>query len=129
MKKLITILVIALLLIAVQSAVADTGLSSMTTEELIALKLNILNELMDRGELKEIVVPSGVYVVGEHIPAGEYSVTIAEGSFMAMVTVNEYEQYYALSDTINIGRLVLKNNDVLAITNNVVFSKFVGLGF
>ncbi len=128
MKKLACFLAVALMLLPV-TALCQSDLSSMSTGDLIELKNQIMAELFGRGELKEVSVPSGEYIVGEHIPAGEYSVAIADDGIIAAVIVNEYEDVYSLSKDGGIGRLVLKDGDVVSVTGNVLFTKFAGLAF
>lgn len=81
MKKLTSILLgLALMSCLVLSVCADgIDLSSLSWDELIALKADINRELMSRDEWEEVEVPQGVYVVGEDIPAGKWTVRCKTG--------------------------------------------------
>lgn len=128
MKKLACFLLVVLMMIPF-AAFADNNLATMSFDELVALKNQIMAELVGRGDLKEVNVPAGTYTVGDQIPAGEYSVALAEGAFMAALTVNEYESLYSITEDAGIGRLVLEKGDIVEISGTVVFTKFAGLGF
>ena len=128
MKRLACFMLVILMMIPF-TAFAEYDLASMTADELVALQNQIMAELFARGELKEVRVPAGKYVVGEHIPEGEYSVVLAEGGFMAAVMLNQYEGIYSVTDDSSIGRLVLAKGDIVEISGTVVFTKFAGLGF
>lgn len=126
MKKLIAMLVLVLLLpISTQAMAID--LSSMSYDELVTLHKETFKAIMALPEFKEVDVPSGSYMVGEHIPAGEYKITTKIS--MASVTINEYEQLFVVTPDMPVGRLILKNGDKVAISTGVVFSPYVGLGF
>jgi len=128
MKRLACFLLVVLMMIPF-AAFAENNLASMTFDDLVVLKNQIMAELVERGELKEVSVPAGTYTVGEHIPAGEYSVALAEGAFMVAITVNEYEDIYTVTEDAGIGRLVLAKGDIVDISGTVIFTKFAGLGF
>ena len=129
MKRTFAVLIVMIVLSLPLLAMADVDFTSMSTDELIAMKEQLMAELIDRGELKEVKVPSGEYIVGEQIPAGEYSIALADGEILAMITVNEYEQMYTLSEDSGIGRIVLVDGDAVSVMSSVVFTKFAGLGF
>lgn len=82
MKKLLCILsalAIALSL-AVPAAAENIDLTALSWEELLELKEKITLEQMSRDEWQEVEVPQGVYVVGEDIPAGKWTVRCKTGS-------------------------------------------------
>ena len=70
---------IAAILLLSSHALADINLSSMTLEELIALKQQIGLEIASRPEVKSVTVPIGVWVVGKDIPAGHWNISTAKG--------------------------------------------------
>lgn len=125
MKKLVSLFA-ALMLIPCFSF-AETDLSGMSVDDLVSLKTAIVGELMARDEVKTVTVPAGEYIVGEDIPAGKYSV--ATSASMVMLTVNEYKEAYVVTPNDPIGKLSLKNGDVLALSSGCDFSVYVGLGF
>lgn len=81
MKKMIcAILTLAIFLAVTAAAFADgVDLSSMTWEELLELKAAITLEQWSRDEWEEVEVPQGVWVVGEDIPAGKWTITCKTG--------------------------------------------------
>ena len=70
---------IAVLMLFASSALADIDLSVMTVEELVALKQQIDLEIASRPEVKSVVVPVGVWKIGEDIPAGHWNMTTEKG--------------------------------------------------
>lgn len=125
MKKLVSLF--AALMLIPSFSFAETDLSSMSVDDLVSLKTAIVGELMARDEVKIVTVPAGEYIVGEDIPAGKYSV--ATSASMVMLTVNEYKEAYVVTPNDPIGKLSLKNGDVLALSSGCDFSVYVGLGF
>lgn len=125
MKKIVSLFV-ALMLIP-SFSFAETDLSSMSVDDLVSLKTAIVGELMARDEVKTVTVPAGEYIVGEDIPAGKYSVETT--SSFAVLTVNEYEIMYSVNKDEPIGKLTLKDGDVLSLSAGCDFSVYSGLGF
>lgn len=125
MKKIISLVLVLLLFPAL--AMAEINLSSMTNDELIQLKTQILDELLTRSEIKEVNVPAGEYTVGEDIPAGSY--TVYADSAACMLTVNEYEALHYLGQSEHIGKLVLKDGDTVNLVGSCIFTIYQGLGF
>lgn len=79
MKKMLGILLgITLLLSAVSALAAEIDLSGMSYDELVALKDQINLAMWQSDEWQEVEVPQGVWVVGEDIPAGKWTVKCAE---------------------------------------------------
>ena len=63
------------------AASADVDLSGMSYDELVALKDRINMAIWESGEWQEVTVPQGVWVVGEDIPAGKWTVLAPEGKY------------------------------------------------
>lgn len=125
MKKFISLVLV--LILVPSFAFASLDLSAYTADELIELKSLILRELIERGDLKEVKVPAGEYVIGIDIPVGEYSVNTSSAA--VMLTVNEYETLHVLSSTESVGRLVLRDGDKLSLSGTCLFSIYTGLDF
>ena len=70
---------VSAILLLFSYALADINLSSMTLEELIALKQQIGLEILSRPEIKSVTVPIGVWKVGEDIPEGHWNISTAKG--------------------------------------------------
>ena len=77
MKKLVSLLLVFFLFQACASAVMP-DLSGLTYDELVQLKSMINLEIWQREEWQEVTVPQGVWIVGEDIPAGTWTVKCAE---------------------------------------------------
>lgn len=77
MRRLfITIVTIFILIasFALQSALADVDLSGMSFDELVALRNQIDQAIWASDGWQEVEVPSGVYIIGEDIPEGRWSI-------------------------------------------------------
>ena len=67
-------------------ALAD-DLSSMSFDDLMALRQQITAEIMSRPEWKEVTVPSGAWKVGLDIPVGVYSIHPTEkGGYLRILS-------------------------------------------
>lgn len=142
MKKIIALVLVLLSLVSVTQAEETYDLKSLTTEELVALKTELLSlkdsidqELANRGEgVKNVPVPVGKYTVGEDIPAGTYTVTY-EGAIISLVTVysgknDSYGTGYNLSANDSIGKLELSDGQIVEVLyGSVYFSQYSGLDF
>lgn len=73
MKKLFVF--VLLLSIVSTCALAEIDLSGMTYAELVALKDQINLAIWNSQEWQEVEVPQGVWLVGEDIPAGHWSIS------------------------------------------------------
>lgn len=79
MKKVI--LAIVILMLAVQPAIAASGvdISGLSFDELLALKQEINLALWASEEWQEVTVPAGVYEIGKDIPAGKWTIRPVDG--------------------------------------------------
>lgn len=77
MKRIAAFVAAATLLFS--HALAAVDLSSMTLEELIALRQQIGLEIASRPEVKAVTVPVGVWEIGKDIPAGHWTITMEKG--------------------------------------------------
>ena len=78
MRKLITLILAALLLLATSALAEDIDLTPMTIDELAALRSRINAEINSRMKGTDAVFPPFDYQVGKHIPAGMYLITCIE---------------------------------------------------
>lgn len=119
------------LLAATPVMASDIDLTSMSTEDLVALKDSINTEIANRGG--DNVIGEGVYIVGTDIKAGSFKVTAMKGydgytTFYIFKDSAEYEEYkggnYDVGDCvvdldsyeegdIDSGNLTLKEGEVL----------------
>ena len=82
MKKLICLL---LLVCVTATATAESiDLSSMSYDELVALKDRINLAMWNSQKWQEVIVPQGIWKVGEDIPAGSWTVRCA-AAFTAVI--------------------------------------------
>jgi len=135
-KIVLAILCVTLILIASSALATDFDPSSLSYDDLLALKLKVDAEVMSRPETKSVSVPIGVYEVGVHIPAGEYS--LAQDGGYASITVSkaadfsEYENIVSTTsvEEVGIGRFVLEAGQFVKVEHyRILFSIFTGLGF
>lgn len=122
--------------VAVEYTPGSTSLSSLSYEELAALKVQVEQELMLRPEGQPVPVPMGVYEVGPHIPAGDYTLTTDDFASIivsASESFDSYEDmlYYDSLEAGNIiGRINLKEGTFVQIEYGTMnFARFAGLGF
>ena len=79
MRKLITLLLIAALLLPAASLADLPDLSGLSYDELVLLRNQINLAMWNSQEWQEVMVPPGVWSIGEDIPAGHWSVRPAKG--------------------------------------------------
>lgn len=157
MKKFLFVLFLAVVSFAIvipahaesnfetNAAIIHEMFANHSDEDLRNLFIAVQYELESRGipirnmgsyfkavEQKEVTVPRGEYIVGMDIPAGDYTVTSL--GWMATVKVEtsagKYKGSYCMNEGDQIGRLSLKEGDVLSVTiDDVIFKPYAGLGF
>ena len=84
MKKLLIFFLLAAL--AFSSAAAEPDLSSMSFDELVALRDQLNLAIWSSREWQEVTVPGGVWKIGEDIPAGHWTVRIVQENGMMYVS-------------------------------------------
>ena len=77
-------------------------LSGMSLDELVALKEQINLAIWNSEDWQEVQVPQGVYVIGEDIPAGKWTIKAVEG-----ITARIY-----WGDTLNESGVELEYGDI-----------------
>ena len=116
MKKVMVLALVLCMLLPVVSY-AQVDLVGMTDMDLMHLQADLVDELFKRG--KEATIPVGKYIVGQHIPAGDYFIAagVSSGTW---VEVNDepggYGDHYQLHDLKageSVGLLVLRDGDTL----------------
>lgn len=78
MKKLVVLMLVIML--AGATAFAEVDLSGMNYDELVTLKDQINMAIWQSQDWQEVTVPQGLWVVGEDIPAGKWTVKCADFS-------------------------------------------------
>lgn len=105
-----------------------TILSSwLSTQELIALRKQVDDEIHSRPEWKEVEVPTGTWHVGTDIPAGAYSIRALDERSYGTVYIypknDEYfDNFYSLGDGNVIGKVVLEEGQKVETTCAVIFA-------
>lgn len=137
MKKFIASLIMLVVLFSV--AFAEFDLSSMTYSDLMKLREQVQRELLSRPEWKEVTVPAGEWTVGEDIPAGFYSIKSVNDIFTnVFVWGREQYDYDAggglllnsfVGDGSEIGKVRLKNGNILVVRDPVILAPAQSLGF
>lgn len=81
MKKTIALVLVLLSLVSISFAESDFDLSGLTYNELVALKDQINLAMWQSEEWQEVEVPQGVYIIGDDIPAGKWTIKAADGIY------------------------------------------------
>lgn len=79
MKKFLCV-TLALLLICFLGFAEERDLSSMTDDELLAMKLVVDEAVSERGLIKAFEIASGLYIGGVDIKPGSYKITVPSGA-------------------------------------------------
>lgn len=148
MKKLSCLLLVFCLVVPYVSAQTTTAddfqayIESLPSDFLKTLIATFNAELVRRGETtvstsitidKEVTVPVGIYIVGEDIPAGNYTIRCGEDTgfnFVVRTATGKlvFSQYVYSGD--HIGKVILQNGNKVEIDySTVIFAPYKGLGF
>ncbi len=86
MKRILTLVFLVILVTNIFSPVfAEARYDGMTLEELNQESIAILNAMWKNEEWQKVLVPAGVYKVGEEISAGEWTITPADSYIYVQV--------------------------------------------
>jgi hypothetical protein len=77
MRKLITMLLIAALLLPALALADLPDISGLSYDELVQLKDKINLAMWNSEKWQEVTVPAGVWTVGEDIPVGHWSISLS----------------------------------------------------
>ena len=133
MKKFLCVLILCVIPVVAFSDGID--LSSMSFDDLIALRYKIDSEILSRPEWKETEVPQGTWVVGEDIPAGSYSIRAkaTDDSVLIRIYKNSNDSignaHYIYQDNQIIGKIILSDGMIVELSNLAIFAPPKGLGF
>lgn len=81
MKKVLSLLLVLALLLPAFAVAEGVDLSALSFDQLVQLREQIARELTTRPEWKEVTVPQGVWEVGVDIPAGHWTITVANRGY------------------------------------------------
>lgn len=134
MKKLITLLLIAAMLLPAASLADLPDISDLTTDELIELNHQIQARLFSEQLVSGVTVPPGRYTIGEDIPAGTYRIEITGGTGFFDVYDKEggrntmtglTGELYSVTE---IGKIEFVDGNILALYNSTfIFFPYAGL--
>lgn len=140
MKRILSIMVALIVVFGVSGVAMADAISvdpaTATLDELIAARSAIEQAIMSRDDYKEVNVPAGTYMVGDQIPAGEYTITTSSAAAMIIVygkggkEAFDIAGSYSISPSESVGRLVLTDGQTVELSfGGVVFAPYAGLGF
>lgn len=135
MRKLIAILLVAMLFVPTFANASIPSIKELTDDELIELKNAIHNEQNQRGLLKEYEVPMGEWVVGVDIPVGKWVIKPVFDDFGMIEIYNNDDLLTAPflkndRDEVKTLTYELKEGYILKLTRcPMIFSVFTGLNF
>lgn len=94
MKNTFRIIAGALLMVLIlgTGAMAEVDLSGMSYNELVELKDRINKAIWDSAEWQEVTVPQGIWLVGEDIPAGHWTIKPCDGASTQVIIGTELEE-------------------------------------
>lgn len=134
MKKLICITMILCILPVI--ALADVDLSSLTYDELLALRDQLNGEIISRPEWKEVTVPSGIWYVGKDIPVGSYSIKpYNKGAFLTVENPSATFGKLIINQGVrnesnSVGKVELKEGYIVTVDGgSLIFTPPESLGF
>lgn len=131
MKRFLIVLV-ALSLFVTCAFAESIDLESMTTDDLVALRDAINAELAKRNFAeKEVTVPAGTYIIGEDIPAGNYTFYCADDLVQVEITGSKgvYVGHVLMKDEV-VGKQPLEAGWTIKISyGSLIFTPYAGLGF
>ena len=143
MKKIIALALALVLLILPSVTMAGEGfdVKKYSYSELQVIYRMIRFEMMRRPEWQRVEIPVGIWIVGEDIPAGAYSIRITpDGAANVLLWRSEKDDYtdnglivhelLIYGKTEQIGKVYFEDGNVLEISGSPVYlCPPVGLGF
>ena len=138
MKKIFSLLLVFVILSMPAALAEEIDLSKFSYQELQALYRKVRIEMIQRPEWKDVIVHQGIYVIGKDIPEGEYTISVSPDQVGNVVlwgyAKDDYETdggllYNGILEEGNnvIGRIELKNGNILELSCQVVFSPLKGV--
>lgn len=128
MRRFLSFLI---LLICLASVAIGEGFADYTFDELHFIQQLINEEIHSRPEWKEVTVPAGVWIVGEDIPAGNYSITATED--LSVIRLTDKNDHYVFYKTMSKGEFAGKvpfyEGCTLQIYNPIILAPAITLDF
>ncbi len=92
MKKTLTLFLVVSLLLAGSAAAEDIDLSGLSFDQLVALRDRLNLAIWNCQEWQEVTVPAGIWIIGEDIPAGHWSIRPMDGSIAYLIICRELDK-------------------------------------
>lgn len=92
MKRLLSV-VLVLIVLAASAAADPVDLTGMSFDELVALRDQLNLAIWNSQEWQEVTVPAGVWVVGEDIPAGHWTIRPLPDSYVNVTYFDRLDQF------------------------------------
>ena len=86
MNKVFSLLLAVLLALVVPAAAEDIDLSGLSFDQLVVLREQLNLAIWNSQEWQEVTVPAGIWIIGEDIPAGHWSIRVAGQSDIILVS-------------------------------------------
>lgn len=136
-RRILSLLLAFALPFAAISVAETIDISGFSYDDLIVLKDKINQAIWETHGRTEFVVPMGSYTVGEDIPSGKYTLTLAKPDDYSLSIVTIYSEtgkmvghYYLMNETDVVGKVTLSTGYTISISSDsVLFSPYKGLGF
>ena len=141
MKKTLVLVIALVILSSACLAVTLPDLSGYSYGELRELLQQTMSEMKSRPEWKSFEVPKGVWVIGEDIPAGSYSIrSVDKEKYINVILWGREQKNYdeaggllvnemLYKDEDYIGKIILNDGNVLELSGTVIFGPVQGFGF
>ena len=140
MKKILALVVLLAILVTTAASadsldVEHVDLTSLSFDELTVLQIRIGDEMVKRPEWFPTEIPAGIWVVGEDLPAGKYSIELPDDVTVAQFRVwgakiGDYSANGGLVYSIwlkesnkYIGKVILEDGYVLELENKLMIGK------
>lgn len=97
MRKLLAALLLIVIMIFSSTYAATTfgiDLAGLSFDELLALRDQIMNELVTRAEWDNVLIPAGTYEIGVDIPEGKWTISAEPNGYFIVKIGNGINETY-----------------------------------
>lgn len=135
MKRVIILFVISAIILSIISstAIGEIDLSNMTYDELISLQQQISTAIWKSNGWQEVLVPVGIYKVGEDIPAGKWTIKRSADEYTYFRVGQKFENgevksYAFTTDLETEANLILTEGTYIEVSGYpVIFTPYISL--
>lgn len=93
MKKLLILSLVISLLLSGSAAADGIDLSGMSFDQLVALRDQLNLAIWNSQEWQEVTVPAGIWIVGEDIPAGHWTIRPLPNSYILVTYFDKLDEF------------------------------------